>query len=238
MTIYLFSRQCFYSLASSHKKRPNYFHPKLCYLNLINTLDERVKLTFLLDTFFQKDQPHFVEQQKKYPVIPYKAGTEASSFLFLLDYVSSLKLKKDDIVYFLEDDYLHRPGWPKILEEGFSYLEVDYLTLYDHRDKYFYPQYKPLKSSLWVSPSCHWRETPSTTNTYAMRFATLKKHLTIHQEFSKGVKISKDHEKFIHLQNQNAKLASSIPGWASHLENSYESPCIDWEKVLLQTAVF
>ena len=33
--------------------------------------------------------------------------------------------------YFLEDDYLHRPGWCDVLLEGFTVNNASYVTLYD-----------------------------------------------------------------------------------------------------------
>ena len=41
---------------------------------------------------------------------------------------------KENIVYFVEDDYYHRQDAPQLITEG---LKVgDYITLYDHPDKY------------------------------------------------------------------------------------------------------
>lgn len=228
--IEVFVRHCHFSEVSQYKNRFARFSRQKCHENLLVTLDpSRANLTFLLDTFYPSATPHFILNQSRYPVIQIKEGTEAGSFLKLLDIVSSLKLKPETIVYFLEDDYLHREGWVDVLFEGFSLPDISYVTLFDHRDKYFLSSYKNLHSKIFHTKRCHWRTTPSTTNTYAMRYEMLKDHLFVHQEFSKGRKISSDHDKFIKLGQMGATLISSIPGWSTHVEVEYASPCIDWD---------
>lgn len=195
-------------------------------------MDEKeVDLTFFLDTFYQKEDPHFLLEQKKYPVIEIKEGSEAGSFLKMVDHVAKQGFDGDTIIYFLEDDYLHRPGWIDILKEGFT-LPADYVTLYDHRDKYFLPNYHDLQAKIYHTQSCHWRTTPSTTNTYAMRYKTFLRDIEIHRAFSLGRKISADHEKFCLLKERGAILISSMPGWSTHAEPEFASPCFDWEEVL------
>lgn len=234
--IQLFVRHCHFSEVSQHKNRIPGFSRQKCHDNLLSTVDlERVDITFLLDTFYPSPTPHFVTQQTEFPVIEMKEGNEAGSFLRLIDHSVSLKLHPETIVYFLEDDYLHRPGWVDILIEAFTVPSAAYVTLYDHRDKYHLPQYQNLQASLFYTPSCHWRTTPSTTNTYAMRFQTLCNHLSIHRQFSTGCRISLDHEKFLELGRQGAQLISPIPGWSTHIESNLTSPCIDWEKYLAKT---
>ena len=231
--IEVFVRHCHFSDISVHKNRLPGFSRKKCYDNLLKTLDpQRVNLTFLLDTYHPSPKTHFVLEQSEYPVINIKEGTETGSFLKLLAYVESLKLSAQTIVYFLEDDYLHREGWAGVLTEGLSIPGVSYATLFDHRDKYFHPNYRTLKSQIFYTKSCHWRTTPSTTNTYAMRYGTLKQDIAIHRQFSEGRKISADHEKFLKLGEEGRLLISSLPGWATHVEGEYTSPCIDWEEIL------
>lgn len=227
--IEIFVRHCHFSEVSQHKNRFDGFSREKCHANLMATLDKRVNVTYILDAFHPSTHPHFI---RKHQPIEIKEGTETGSFLKMLDYVTSLNLKPDTIIYFLEDDYLHREGWVDVLLEAFTLPDVQYVTLFDHRDKYLFDDYQDLRSKIYHTPSCHWRTTPSTTNTYAMRFRTLLEHLPIHREFSIGRKITEDHKKFCKLAEMGATLISPIPGWSTHVEPQFASPCINWEEIL------
>jgi hypothetical protein len=235
--IEIFVRHCHYSSASAHKARVRGFSKEHCLENLLSTLADQagVNVTFFLDTHHPMSETHFIRSQSRFPVLELRGGSEAASFLYMLEHVYQKKLHSGTIIYFLEDDYIHCPGWPKILREAFTLPHVEYVTLYDHKDKYFFPQYAELKSRIFHTDSCHWRTTPSTTNTYAMLFKTLKKHIDVHRCFSLGRTITADHDKFCKLAEEGAMLISSIPGFSTHAEPDFASPCIDWEKVLQET---
>lgn len=233
--IEVFSRHCFFSAASNHKERIPGFSKRKCYQNLIETMDEKkANITFFLDTAKQGERESFLPKEK---TIEINEGTEAGSFLRMIEYVISQKFHPDTICYFVEDDYIHKAFWVDVLLEGFSVEEANYVTLYDHRDKYFSPMYKELKSSLFVTPSCHWRQTPSTTQTFATRFKTLKKDLEVHQKYSLGRQISQDHEKFLELGKRGSVILSSIPGFSTHAEPEFASPGTDWVSMLTKEFV-
>lgn len=233
LPIEIFVRHCHYSEASAHKTRFSTFSKQACFHNLLETIEEeRMQVTFFLDTYHPMQHPHFIREQNRFAVIEIRAGSEAASFLHMLEYVYSQRFSPDTLIYFLEDDYLHRPHWPQILREAFTLPGIDYATLYDHRDKYFLPQYTDLKSKIYHTTSCHWRTTPSTTNTYAMLFKTLQRDINHHRSFSIGRKITADHEKFCKLAEEGAVLISSIPGYSTHAEPEFASPCTDWEQIL------
>ncbi|NDD59045.1 MAG: hypothetical protein EBZ47_07355 [Chlamydiae bacterium] len=238
--IEVFARHCHFSDVSTHKKRPDGFSRKNCFENFVATLEgqKKVNVTFFLDTFFPMNSTHFILEQDRFPVVQYKQGSEGGSFCFLLDYVLQQSFSPDTIVYFLEDDYLHKPNWPKVLREAFNLEHIEYVSLYDHRDKYFLNQYKGLKSELFVTESAHWRESPSTTNTYAMKFSTLKRDQELHYAFSRGKKISEDHAKFCALKSQGSRLITPIPGFSTHMEPDYASPCVDWNLVQSSTLAY
>jgi hypothetical protein len=60
-------------------------------------------------------------------------GHGAGTFNLALD--EALMYDDDEIVYFIENDYLHKLESQKILEEGFN-LGASFVSLYDHPDKY------------------------------------------------------------------------------------------------------
>lgn len=232
-SIQVFVRHCHYSDVSAHKQRYPSFDKELCLYNLLDTVDDpKVSITFILDTFHPIRFSHFVHKQNRFPIIEMQGGTETASFLWMLDYVASQKFSDQTIIYFLEDDYIHRPYWCKILRESFTLPGIDYVTLYDHKDKYFLPEYHNLSARIFHTNSCHWRSTPSTTNTYAMKYKTLIRDMEIHKSFSLHRRVSDDHGKFLKLHEQGAVLISAIPGWATHAEPKYASPCINWEEIL------
>jgi hypothetical protein len=88
----------------------------------------------------------------------------------------------EDLFYFAEDDYLHLPESPTALQEGLAYF--DYVTLYDHADKYrvIGMPLNPYAKANRYSESTEivkgatqlWRTSNSTTMTFAVTGKTLK----------------------------------------------------------------
>ena len=233
--IHIFQRHCNFSLNSHNKPRPIWFDREKIFDHLISTLDERVKYTAFHDSGNGEITDHFLNG-KDVNKISKKGGNDAQSFLNLLNYVVEQNYADEDIIYFLEDDYLHKPGWVDVLLEGFEYIGADYYTLYDHPNKYYPEMWDKLPSYLLATPTVHWRTTVSTTNTYACRFKTLKQHFDIHVLYCDLVeKWTKDHDKFTHLWNNGSNLVSCIPGYSAHVEDHMLSPITNWENTLNQT---
>jgi hypothetical protein len=221
------------SQASVGKARPKDFNRKKLFLNLLSTIGT-AELTVFLD--IPPSETHFTESiyieqsSRSVPPTPFKivsrhCGSEASSFLSLMAYIQTQNYPADDIIVILEDDYKVECNWISLLTEGLSF--GSYVSLYDHPDKYS-PMYKELQCKLFKNTR-HWRTSPSTTNSFAVRARTLQEDLEIHQKYSTGVSITRDHEKFLHLWSINKSLVTSIPGAWSHEEINmqdllYESP--------------
>ncbi len=228
--IEIFSRHCNFSKHSEGRERLKGFSKEICYKNLKKTLDKNLaNITFLMDGDLDK---HFLKNEKEYKVINIKGGNNAKSFNSTFEHVKKCNFSDDQIIYFVEDDYIHRENWTEILLEGFE-LNAEYISLYDHLDKYKLPMYNKLQSKVLVSKSCHWRSVPSTTGTFAVKFKTFKKHFDIYKKFIFIDKnTTKDHEMFLELWKSGSSLITCIPGFASHMDIHWLSPTINWEEVL------
>lgn len=237
--IYTFVRHCNISNNSKDKTRPEWFTKEKAFANLLETKDISVHVTILLDTA-SVDNPsmHFSAKYKDVNVVCMNGGSDAHSFINLFNHVRNLHLPDDAIIYLLEDDFVHRSGWPVIMREAFDAKLADYVTLYDHADKYTFPMYSNLTSKLYATASCHWRTTPSTTNTYALLFKKLKDSADTHLAFSDTkIGFTFDHNKFVYLLSKGDTLISSVPGYSTHVEQEYLSPTIDWRKITNKTSI-
>ena len=125
----------------------------------------------------------------------------------------------DDLVYFCEDDYLHLYNAPRLLREGIA--KADYVTLYDHPDKYSKSYNFGEFSKVIKTESSHWRFTISTCMTFATTIKTLKEDFEIWSKHI-GENHPYDHKIFTDLNKEKKrKLAVCIPGAACHADLDY-----------------
>ncbi len=231
--IYVINRQCELSSISINKKRPSFFSREKCYNNLLKTLESSSEDYELHIVFDGKQVPTYLNRYHK--LIKIEAGTGSRSFKKAIQYALSLG-NDQDIIYLLEDDYLHRPGWKTVLTEGIEMTSTvsqeGYISLYDHKDKYFLPEYNKLTSQLFITNSSHWRTTPSTTDTLAIKKITLDRYKEQFYLFSSDkLPMSEDHLRSIQLWKLGLPLFTPIPGWATHCEPDYMSPLVNWELI-------
>jgi hypothetical protein len=228
--IEVFLRHCYHSnVGGSTFNRPEWWDKERVFQNFKNTFNpETTNYTIIYDKHYgQRNETFLKDEQNVYEI---DCGKESLSFVEATKYILSQDFHDDTIIYFLEDDYVHRPGWDQILMDGFT-LPFTYATLYDHGDKY-QEMYKDFMTKVLHSKLSHWMPTPSTTNTFATKFKTLKEDYLIHQKYSTGYEPSFDHGKFIELHNRGRGLISSIPGYSTHCHKEFLSPCIDWKNYL------
>lgn len=162
-------------------------------------------------------------------------GSSAAGFRIVME--EALKLPDDEVVYFVEDDYLHLPDSRKILLEGLE--RSHYITLYDHIDKYipasqggnpFIDDDAAEDTKVFLTKSRHWKLTNSTTMTFATTVKTLREDAPIWNSFTAG-SYPRDFECFIELRNRGRTLASPMPTLSTHCEPRWASPLVDWESV-------
>lgn len=225
--IHVINRHCNFSNISVNKQRPSWFSRYKCFQNLISIFQEAT-----IHIIFDGDiKNHFLTEfdLSLFKVQETKVGSGAASFIYSIEYALNVA-EENDLIYFVEDDYLHMPKAMKILIEGMSINKNGYISLYDHKDKYFLPEYHNLTSQIFVTDSCHWRTTPSTTDTFCISKQVLQKYKDIFIKWSTGVNCSMDHKRCIDLWNNGVPLITSIPGFATHCESEYLSPTLDWSK--------
>jgi len=125
----------------------------------------------------------------------------------------------DEILYLVEDDYLHYGKSAILLQEGIK--RSDYVTLYDHPDKYtrFYDGGE--FSKVIKTNSSHWRYTTSTCMTFGTKVKTLKQDMPVWNEFTSGDH-PHDHYIFKKLtEEKRRRLAVCIPGAACHTDLTF-----------------
>lgn len=157
------------------------------------------------------------------PIVKTNFGN-AGSLHFAIDRAIQ-ECHEGELAYFVEDDYLHLANAPHLLREGM--LHADYITLYDHPDKYTNIYNLGEESKVVRTSSSHWRYTISTCMTFAAKVKILredvdvfKKHTgTVEQEGEHPV----DHEIFCELKEKDRKLAVCIPGAACHTDLSFSA---------------
>lgn len=152
--------------------------------------------------------------------IPYTASDKGNAGSFQLALEMAVESHSDDdLIYFVEDDYLHDFKAPKMLEEGIK--RADYVTLYDHPDKYTRYYNMGEYSKVIKTESSHWRFTASTCMTFASKVKTLKEDMEVWKKHTSDTH-PWDHKIFVELGERGRKLAVPIPGAACHTDLTFD----------------
>lgn len=174
-------------------------------------------------------------------------GSSAASWRCVFE--EALKIEdKNEIVYFIEDDYLHLFGSRQAIIEGLA--RADYLTLYDCPDKYepstdYCNWANPLvhnngyggeETAVILTKSRHWKICNSTTMSFATTVKMLQEDKEIWDYYTTGIVI-KDHERhpndfecFLKLREKGRSLISPLPSLSTHCEPMWAAPLINWKE--------
>ena len=174
-----------------------------------------------------KNEKDYLELASHFPIV-YKTKLGNSGSFRLSIRLTEIHQARN--YYFVEDDHLHLPNQKEWIIEGLK--NFDFISLYDHPDKYTSEMYKNLKRKIILTPIGYFASSPSTVMTFACTAETLKrtkniflnKHLT-----GKSLVVPKDHYLFSKLNSQGYSLGTPLPGRSTHCEREALSPFIDWE---------
>lgn len=219
-----------------NKVKPEYINNEACLKNFCNVFFDYIHNILIIADNCSESTINMI---KRYidpaAIITVSVGHGAGTFNLALD--RALKGKDDEIVYFVENDYLHRQLSPEILKEGFD-LGASFISLYDHPDKYMEPSKggNPYceggaeDTRVYLTDSCHWKITNSTTMTFAAKVSTLKRVESTLRKWTVG-QHPHDFQMFLDLRQQNELLITPLPGYATHGETAWLTPLTDWSKI-------
>jgi len=223
--------------AGYNKVKPDYIDNEKCLQNFCNAFYEHINdIHIIADNCSEPTIDIINKYIDPANIEKVSVGHGAGTFNLALD--KALKWEDDEIVYFVENDYLHKPNSPTILKEGFG-LGASFVALYDHPDKYMDPRAggNPYceggaeDTRVYLTDSCHWKITNSTTMTFASKVSTLKKTEPNLRKWTNMGHYPQDFKMFIEFQNNNELLITPIPGYATHGETAWLSPLTDWSLV-------
>ena len=221
--------------AGYNKVKPKYINNRNCLWNAVNMFQgvDFENWTVIADNVSEETdviiQGYIPRERIEYVSVGHGAGT----FNLALD--KALTFDDNEIVYFCENDYLHKPDSQKVIEEGLNEIGADFVSLYDHPDKYIdganpYVQGGGEMTRVMLSTSSHWKVTNSTTMTFAAKVKTLRKTENILREYTQG-SYPRDFDMFVHLYNSAHYLVTPIPGYSTHGETAWLTPLINWSKI-------
>ena len=217
-----------------NKVKPAYINNEACLLNALDTFSTEKHDWLVIADNVSEATKQMLERYVlniKHVSVGHGAGT----FNLALD--EALQSPDEEIMYFLENDYLHKPNSDKIIQEGLQ-LGASFVSLYDHPDKYLPPSQggNPYceggaeDTRVYLTESTHWKITNSTTMTFAATVSTLKKAEETLRKYTQGT-YPEDFKMFLDLREQGKLLISSIPGYSTHGETAWLSPLTDWSKI-------
>ena len=220
--------------AGYKKEKPDYINNETCLKNA-TTIFKDADWSIIADNISTETNDMIQKYKSRDHIYYASIGHGAGTFNLALD--EALTYNDDDIVYFIENDYIHKLNSLEILKEGFE-LGASFVALYDHPDKYLDPSKggNPYcvdgaeDTRVYLTDSCHWKITNSTTMTFASKVSTLKRVEPILRKHTNGTHPN-DFQMFLELRQHGELLITPLPGYATHGETAWLSPLTDWSTI-------
>lgn len=201
----------YYRISSSSYEKPRMpgASKKVCLENFLNIFGE-FDIHLIKDNCNDEIEKEISKVLRRFPLIKQEKTELGNSGSFKYVYNKAIQNDPNEIIYFVEDDYLHHPDASKIIFEGL--MVGEYTTLYDHPDKYTQEYDYGEIGKIVRSKTHHWKHSISTTMTFASRVSTLIEDKDVWLKHCDGPHPN-DHAAFCELRK---KLSVAIPGLAFH----------------------
>lgn len=141
-----------------------------------------------------------------------------------------------EVVYFVEDDYLHAPSAVQEMLDAYELFKKNLggreVALHPWDDPNNYRQYQADECRVVYGPGRHWRTNTHTTNTCMLSHALLRQEWARFERLATlyGIDHSIAEENTINaIWRERALLFSPIPSLALHMQfEQHKDPYIDW----------
>ncbi len=222
------------------KEKPTYINNENCLQNAVNIF-KNATFYIIADNVSQDTYTMITKYINPDSIEKVSVGHGAGTFNLALD--KALTFPDDTIIYFLENDYIHKIYSDVLLEEAIE-MGADYCSLYDHPDKYviadeggnpYVDKDGGEVTKVYITKSSHWKLTNSTTMTFASKVKTIKKDIAILRKWTQMGKCPRDFDMFIHLRKEGRSLLTPIPGYSTHGDIYFLSPLDNWEQIWKNT---
>ena len=211
-----------------NKVKPDYITNESCLKNFVSIFNNQ-NLYIIADNC-SKETMNMITKYVHLPnIVNVSIGHGAGTFNLALD--MALKWEDDEIVYFVENDYIHLPNSAQMLEEGFK-LGAPYVTLYLHPDKFMTPLQggnPEVDNDGGYLTRIYRGETQlfgmfnSTTMTFAARVKSLREDETILRKYTSG-KHPDDFKMFLELRDNGKALLCPLNTFSTHGETQWLAP--------------
>jgi hypothetical protein len=217
------------------KIKPDYINNENCLKNFVRVFNKHLN-----DIIVIADNPsdELLDNIKKYipinNIIVVKIGNGAGTFNKALDI--ALTFDDTEIIYFVENDYLHKENSPNIIKDIFN-LGAHYATLYLHPDKFIAPisggnpevdDDGGYLTKIYKGEFEYYALFNSTTMTFASTVKTLKDDNEILRKWT-STSHPYDYQMFLELRDKGKALMTPLNTYSTHGEVAWLSNFVNWE---------
>jgi hypothetical protein len=165
------------------KERPPYYSKVMCLLSLLRSIEnasEQIDVVFLNDGAVPEDRLALMSQAGEVVELP--GVGRVRSYWTALGLLAAREWDDGDLVYFVEDDYLHLPeALGTLIAAGNELPWAPYFTLYDCPDRYTRSDDADGgRARVFIGGGRHWRTVESTTHTFAARARVIRADSWLH----------------------------------------------------------
>ena len=217
--------------AGYSKVKPEYINNENCLKNALQVFSyTKYNWSIIADNISEETNNMICKYIPRDYIYYTSIGHGAGTFNLALN--EALQEKDDEIIYFIENDYIHLKGSPQIIKEALE-LGASYVTLYLHPDKFMSPYEggnPEVDADGGYSTKIYRGKTQlygmfnSTTMTFASTVKTLKEDEEVLRKYTNQGHYPDDYKMFLHLRENGKALLCPLNAFSTHGETVWLAP--------------